>query len=778
MGEGEAADGWQTVLPTTHTGIERLGRQQLESYERQILKEWEATRGHWSGIGKHTAADDLTEAKKIHARFKPAPDRDLGHGSYGIVEKVHFSHNNRTICLARKHIKYRRGFTIQNLREEAHVMEKLDHEHIVRLVGTYCVRLNELYLLLWPVAVCNLDNLFNDLDALKTRQGDRDDIISRLGALDLKDFATIEQGRQRGQPVSGPSGCPLEYLQQIIGCITRAVTYCHEANIRHLDLKPSNILLGPSRVYLADFGIARDVKDRDHTMTIGAQGTPKWRAPEVRGYEDEWSMKAADVYSLGLVLLNIATVLYGSNMADFDVVIDDLTPRGRAEKLRQYHTKLEGLALATQDVQDVNAPTFSPKHIVNLTSRMLSHDAPTRPIASQVDTELVELGGIDQIYHSSCCKKSSRFVTDRMNTKLKVVFDERNQLRAEREKIAKRLEVLEMKDETYEARIQNERRAYAEKITNLQEQLEKERKRTAELSQKRPPRPRPGIPRPGSERSATNESPTPNGLTMRSIPHTRSMPNRVSTSAIPQSQPRVHTPTVTFSARPTYSQLAAGTSTPSATSAKRLSESAVRTPSSPWDPAPVAANSPNMDAAGFPLRSRNSGSRLPVAVTPTRSGTPNLNRDPSATDSTQSSVFSRLSGKSRYSAADTSVAGTPATGSPALNNASKGPGRMTNGRDEATAIVSDGVGLGLDFASMSRRESITSARSDVHGAESVVSSSAAHSAVSLGFGGSTLSSPRAGFANIDSQGNSAVKVPALPTAKSWADVAARRERRA
>ncbi len=42
--------GWQTVMPTSHAGIERLSRAHLEAYERQILKEWETSRGSWSGV--------------------------------------------------------------------------------------------------------------------------------------------------------------------------------------------------------------------------------------------------------------------------------------------------------------------------------------------------------------------------------------------------------------------------------------------------------------------------------------------------------------------------------------------------------------------------------------------------------------------------------------------------------------------------------------------------------------------------------------------------------
>ena len=46
----EEGDGWQTVMPNKTSGIERLSRSQLEAFERQILREWESTRGHWSGV--------------------------------------------------------------------------------------------------------------------------------------------------------------------------------------------------------------------------------------------------------------------------------------------------------------------------------------------------------------------------------------------------------------------------------------------------------------------------------------------------------------------------------------------------------------------------------------------------------------------------------------------------------------------------------------------------------------------------------------------------------
>ncbi|KAK4162943.1 kinase-like domain-containing protein [Cladorrhinum sp. PSN259] len=807
---GDSGDGWQTVMPTTHSGIERLARDahsQLEAYERQILKEWEQSHHHWSGVGKHTPLDDFTEAKKLHARFKLANDTPLGTGSFGVVQKVTYSANNRTICLARKQVRPpNRRFPIHLLREEASVMEKLDHDHIVKLVGTYCIQ-SSLYILLWPVAVCNLDCFFNDIDQLKTGGGDREDIIKRLHALGLKDLSALDKSLPAEQgsttAATGAPTCPIKYLQQIMGCITRAVAYCHQEKIRHLDLKPANILLNPGRVYLADFGIAKDVGNRDHTMTMGQAGTPKWRAPELNQNQNEWSMQAAEVYSLGLVLFNIATVVHGGNLDDFDAVIGDMTHRGRAEKLSSYLPQLQALALASQEVQDVNAFTFSPRHTLKLVFKMMDPTPANRPSIFQVDSELVELGGVDQIYHSSCCKKSSRFVTERLNNAIRAIVDERDRLRTEHYDMTKRLRVLEAKDVTYESRITNERKAHADNITNLQAQLDKERRerkrleaQVAELQQLNKRQSRPSIPRPMSDRTVGDRSPGPVGLTMRGRPQTHPLPDCPSrTPSFPSlSYHHVSMAVLSPNTRPTYSQTAAAAIAPKALSplpARRDSLIPAPPPKSP-SPAAVTPGSPNPDAPGFPLRSRNSGSRLPRAVnpaTPIRSNTPItpiLNRDPSSTDSTtysmSSSVFSRLS-QSKLSIAETSIHGTPALGTPGIGGERRnlhtvespeeahGPWSNNDEHDDDNA---SGVGLGIGLGE--RRASRTSREAgSIRDTASVVSFGAPTGTISPLPSGSTFSSPRAAHASLDGY-RGVFNVPSLPTAKSWADVA-RKERR-
>jgi eukaryotic-like serine/threonine-protein kinase len=96
-------------------------------------------------------------------------------------------------------------------------------------------------------------------------------------------------------------------VRSIGALVADALAYAHAQGIVHRDVKPANVLLGTDRkIKLADFGIARLIGDTvRHTQTGHAIGTAAYLAPEqVRG--DELTT-AADVYSLGLVLLEALT---------------------------------------------------------------------------------------------------------------------------------------------------------------------------------------------------------------------------------------------------------------------------------------------------------------------------------------------------------------------------------------------------------------------------------------------------------------------------------------
>jgi len=321
-------------------------------------------------------------------------------------------------------VKPSRRIPIEKLREEAKAMELLTHKHILKLVGTYTFKRNDLYLLLYPVAVCDLSKFLEDVDDLRAgTSADREDAFKRLLALDLKDVGTIEDLAILRNVPQQPNAVPrtataVGFLQQSLGCITEALAYVHEKGIRHRDLKPKNILLSPGRVYLADFGIARDVRESEDSITCARQGTPSWIAPEVHDEQDH-HMSPADVWSLGCIFLNIATVMYGENLEEYEKIMKERDWKKKYEILPKYLLDLRTKATAAC-LENDEEPTFNVKHVISLIDSMLKFEPEERPTAAEVNERLSELGGLDQIYHLSCCHKKnahiSRVISKFLNT--------------------------------------------------------------------------------------------------------------------------------------------------------------------------------------------------------------------------------------------------------------------------------------------------------------------------------------------------------------------------
>ena len=122
----------------------------------------------------------------------------------------------------------------------------------------------------------------------------------------------IESGSLRDL-LSSRGPVSVDQAANVASQIARALTYAHERQVLHCDIKPENILVvgsgSETHVYVADFGIARVIHaeafewGRPGELDSSA-GTPAYVSPEQASGEQNLG-PASDVYSLGCLLFEM-----------------------------------------------------------------------------------------------------------------------------------------------------------------------------------------------------------------------------------------------------------------------------------------------------------------------------------------------------------------------------------------------------------------------------------------------------------------------------------------
>ena len=137
--------------------------------------------------------------------------------------------------------------------------------------------------------------------------------IYEIGDLDERRFIAMEF--VEGESLAAMSGRPLDVtaLARIGAQLGRALAVTHASGIVHRDIKPENVIVRPDGyVKVLDFGLARLATRSTVTSALESEtnpdvilGTPRYMSPEqARGGS---AMSASDVFSLGVVLYELAT---------------------------------------------------------------------------------------------------------------------------------------------------------------------------------------------------------------------------------------------------------------------------------------------------------------------------------------------------------------------------------------------------------------------------------------------------------------------------------------
>lgn len=199
---------------------------------------------------------------------------------------------------------------------EVQIMSNLCYPHITALLGTY-EHMERLHILIYPVAWGDLGD-YLELICRETKSLCNGPKSLSLGPADSelpKALANTNNIYKFPENISLSS--KIRKLQQWFVCLSKALEYLHDHNVRHKDIKPENVLIDDSgSALLTDFGLSRQFEaNESHNTTDQWGATPEYASPEtmarrVRGDQ-------SDVFSLGCVFMEMATVNLGYSLDDF-----------------------------------------------------------------------------------------------------------------------------------------------------------------------------------------------------------------------------------------------------------------------------------------------------------------------------------------------------------------------------------------------------------------------------------------------------------------------------
>ena len=399
-------------LPFERTMLERiLGLENAPHASTFVAEQYRAICRTWSD-GHHL---EIPEEEPL-----PLEHIDkYGDGSYGTVTKTKDAFTG--MYYARK--EQTEGS--KHLRREIARLKKLSHRHIVEFVKSY-QRGNKYGILLKPAATTDLHKLLRRYSRNK---------------FDYDKDNTYQRDRITLKPI----------ILTAFGCLSRGLAYIHRCNIRHKDIKPSNILYqkaferDPARFLWADFGLAYDFGNHpDYSKTRGkSRYSPRYAAPEIM--EDNQARKLrgefdpddsdgsdtdnnlpsqepnstqrsaighgrkSDIYSFGIVFLEILSHLNAQGPGYENTVPGDFEacmPIWKNITTTQAWAQTQAQDLSSKD------PKSPLMFLFKLGSEMISHNPDARPDIDQIVSRLKQAS---RRYFCTTCQQEPEEPVHRTN---------------------------------------------------------------------------------------------------------------------------------------------------------------------------------------------------------------------------------------------------------------------------------------------------------------------------------------------------------------------------
>jgi serine/threonine protein kinase len=259
----------ETLISTMHT----LADQAAEQANHSVNRNQESTAIEGLSLSLNRDSILIRPQAKEDASLKSnryMGQKKLGEGNFGIVWEAVDQDIGRNVAI--KTFKFDAEQGKRALMEEIKVAGHLEHPGIP------------------PIYDIGLDCEGRYYFIMKYLQGEPlSDIINKL---------------RNGDPQTHER-FPFERRVDLIIQLLRIIKASHQAQMLHRDIKPDNMIIGPSdELMLIDWGIALNLKESNGEGTIS--GTPLYMAPEqamMKGLSEQ-----SDLYSVGAVFYELMTL--------------------------------------------------------------------------------------------------------------------------------------------------------------------------------------------------------------------------------------------------------------------------------------------------------------------------------------------------------------------------------------------------------------------------------------------------------------------------------------
>jgi serine/threonine protein kinase/tetratricopeptide (TPR) repeat protein len=236
--------------------------------------------------------------------------REVGRGGMGVVyEAEQLSLGRRVALKVLPFAAALDGRHLQRFRTECQAAARLHHGHIVPIYAVGCERGTHFYAMQFVEG----RTLAAVIAELRSRKEDKE--TGRQGDKETKN-AAIRTINQADDPVS-LSPCLAVSSSAFFRAAAQwgiqaaeALDYAHRQDVIHRDIKPANLLVdGQGNLWVTDFGLARLQGESGLTRTGDLVGTLRYMSPEQALGQQERVDHRADIYSLGVTLYELMTLV-------------------------------------------------------------------------------------------------------------------------------------------------------------------------------------------------------------------------------------------------------------------------------------------------------------------------------------------------------------------------------------------------------------------------------------------------------------------------------------